>query len=390
MGVRGMNFRFTMALLLLAGAALVRAVEPPKSIQWGPWYLIGPFPNANGKGFDTAYPPEAKVDLAATYDGVSGAKVKWQRKDEFADGQVNDLLPQVQPNTDVAVYLTRLITCAEARDVPVLLGSDDTLTVWLNGVQLLAVNQLRACELGSDRAVLPLRKGENRLLLKVCQAQQGFGFAFAVGSGNAAGSSELLTESQKIGGVNLPAQRPYLNKKQRYPVGNGVLVAVGDANGGWSRLTGPGYTLESNNGMQGESLIRTESMSLEVDDVSKPMVMDMHRAEKTGIYYGAKTLGDVRVHLVDVAPWGEPVLTRVVQVTNTSADQSHRIRVKAMIAPLLTDNNWSLVGETREVNQGVTVATGGREILVAFSDPAGTSTFRDSNLQLTSEVTGIP
>ena len=330
------------------------------------------------------------MDLAATYDGVSGAKVKWQRKDEFADGQVNDLLPQVQPNTDVAVYLTRLITCAEARDVPVLLGSDDTLTVWLNGVQLLAVNQLRACELGSDRAVLPLRKGENRLLLKVCQAQQGFGFAFAVGSGNAAGSSELLTESQKIGGVNLPAQRPYLNKKQRYPVGNGVLVAVGDANGGWSRLTGPGYTLESNNGMQGESLIRTESMSLEVDDVSKPMVMDMHRAEKTGIYYGAKTLGDVRVHLVDVAPWGEPVLTRVVQVTNTSADQSHRIRVKAMIAPLLTDNNWSLVGETREVNQGVTVATGGREILVAFSDPAGTSTFRDSNLQLTSEVTGIP
>ena len=41
------------------------------------WKVIGPFDNTDNKGFESAYPPEAKIDLAAEYDGKRG-KVRWQ------------------------------------------------------------------------------------------------------------------------------------------------------------------------------------------------------------------------------------------------------------------------------------------------------------------------
>jgi REP element-mobilizing transposase RayT len=44
-------------------------------------------------------------------------------------------------------------------------------------------------------------------------------------------------------GIELPPPKPYLNRKQRYPVGNGIMMAVGDGNGGWLRLAGPGYMI---------------------------------------------------------------------------------------------------------------------------------------------------
>ena len=41
------------------------------------WKVIGPFDNTGNQGFETAYPPELKIDLAAEYDGKQG-KVRWQ------------------------------------------------------------------------------------------------------------------------------------------------------------------------------------------------------------------------------------------------------------------------------------------------------------------------
>jgi hypothetical protein len=99
------------------------------------------------------------------------------------------------------------------------------------------------------------------------------------------------SEIPKVG--SLPAQKPYLNQKHRYPVGNGIMMAVGDANGGWTRLAGPGYTVD----MNAASLIKSETISLEVDGADHELTMDIHRAEKTGIYYGVKTYGDLEVSL---------------------------------------------------------------------------------------------
>jgi hypothetical protein len=43
----------------------------------------------------------------------------------------------------------------------------------------------------------------------------------------------MTNVKQEIAGIELPPPKPYLNKKQRYPVGNGIMMAVGD--GAWLR-----------------------------------------------------------------------------------------------------------------------------------------------------------
>jgi hypothetical protein len=42
------------------------------------WYVLGPFDARGMKGFQTSFPPEQKVDLAASYEG-KGQTVSWKR-----------------------------------------------------------------------------------------------------------------------------------------------------------------------------------------------------------------------------------------------------------------------------------------------------------------------
>lgn len=145
----------------------------------GRWYYAGPFDNAGGNGFATAYPPEKEVNLAATYTGRDGAKVAW-KEGSFTDGQVNDLaLFQAPYNENTTVYLYREFETGAGSDIRVSLGSDDTLTVWFNGRQVHAENVARSC--APDQAILTLRTrpGRNTILLKVCQGGGGFAFYFS-------------------------------------------------------------------------------------------------------------------------------------------------------------------------------------------------------------------
>ncbi len=164
-----------------ASLAATEKVLPVTRPAYGPWYAMAPFSNG-GKAFDTAYPPEKAVDLAAECEGAEGRTLRWKRMDAFKDGASNDLMV-FEKNSDACAYLYREIDAPAAMDVPVLLGSDDTLTVWLNGERLLARNVDRGCNLGDDRVTLSLKQGRNQLLLKVCQNGGGWAFAFAVQQG---------------------------------------------------------------------------------------------------------------------------------------------------------------------------------------------------------------
>src|SRR5262245_60103583 len=94
----------------------------------GKWHYIGPFDDSDGRGFDAVYPPEKEVDLNKTYPGKGGAKVGWKEFPNFRVGRVNDLR-RFTSNEHSCVYLTTEVETDEALDLPVALGSDDTLTV---------------------------------------------------------------------------------------------------------------------------------------------------------------------------------------------------------------------------------------------------------------------
>src|SRR5262249_4968876 len=69
-----------------------------------------------------------------------------------------------------------------AVEMPISLGSDDTLTVWLNGEKLLAENVYRAAAADQSRVTLKLKPGKNNLLLKICQGTGDWAFYFAAGT----------------------------------------------------------------------------------------------------------------------------------------------------------------------------------------------------------------
>ncbi len=141
------------------------------------WYLIGPFDNSDGRGFTAAYPPEREIQLDKEYEGKKQQKVRW-REMPFQDGQVQSLLPHFADKTFGVAYLYRAIHAPAAMQLPISLGSDDTLTVWLNGEKIHEENVYRACAADQVRLTLSLRPGVNHLLLKICQGDGEWAFYF--------------------------------------------------------------------------------------------------------------------------------------------------------------------------------------------------------------------
>ncbi len=124
------------------------------------WKLIGPFP-----GRDKAYPPETEQKFDAVYR-EGGKRQRW--RNATADpktGHLN-LAALVAPAENVCAYAYAEIVADSGRDAKLRLGSDDTLTVWLNGTKVYEFNESRGW--GPDQATVPVKlvQGTNRLLIK--------------------------------------------------------------------------------------------------------------------------------------------------------------------------------------------------------------------------------
>ena len=126
--------------------------------------------------------------------------------------------------------------------------------------------------------------------------------------------------------VSLPPQVHYLNTREDFFMGNGYAGAGGPGDGTWNFLVGPDYTCPN--------YLKREEIRLVVDGTEQPLTMDVHRARKTGVFYGTGTNGDVKVTLIDYALLGEPCVARMVQVENLSSHDQHDVSVRAYIEPI--------------------------------------------------------
>jgi hypothetical protein len=150
-------------------------VAPP--VKLGKWHYCGPFSNTGQKGFDKLYPPEQEIDFNKKYPGKGGKEAVWKDGD-FKDGEINSFLPLFEPKADVVVYVYREIEATMATDLPISLGSDDTLTVWFNGQKVLAENVYRACAPDQHQLTLKLKPGKNTMLMKICQGDGDWAYYF--------------------------------------------------------------------------------------------------------------------------------------------------------------------------------------------------------------------
>jgi VCBS repeat protein len=77
--------------------------------------------------------------------------------------------------------VAREITTTGTTEIPLSLGSDDGLAVFVNGERVLADNQQRACAPDQNRVTIRLKPGKNTLLLKVTQGYGDWAFYYAAG-----------------------------------------------------------------------------------------------------------------------------------------------------------------------------------------------------------------
>lgn len=165
--------------------------------QQGPWHLVGPFDNQRGAGLNTAFPPELGVDLKAEYTGFGGRKIRWQMAAHLVDGETHDL-SLFDERDFVTTYLYRTIESPADMAATISVGSDDCVTVWVNGAK---VHDFRAVGGGQvDRDVVPVRlkKGTNTVLLKVSNLRMGYGFSYRLSTLDAAGLERLRNATKEI------------------------------------------------------------------------------------------------------------------------------------------------------------------------------------------------
>ena len=148
------------------------------SMDW--WHIVGPFDNGdNDTGFERVLPPEKSIDLKASYPGKSGP-VRWKTVKPDARGYI-DLQAFYAPDSEQIVsYLYREIESPLDQEATILLGADDCSRLWINGEVVHSSRDHNAAAPEQYTVKAKLKKGVNRILLKINNGGNPHGFYFTI------------------------------------------------------------------------------------------------------------------------------------------------------------------------------------------------------------------
>ena len=140
------------------------------------WHVMGPFP------FNDRPPnrPNLPVDLTANAPGPDGTTLEWKPIPIGGEHGVVDLAKFYGGKGDCSAFATAVLESPVARPARMAVGSDDTLTVWLNGKEVHKFNGNRAYSPETARFDVDLRKGKNLLMVKCGNVGGPWEFSVAV------------------------------------------------------------------------------------------------------------------------------------------------------------------------------------------------------------------
>ena len=162
--------------------------------------VMGPFASPDLQGIDHDFGPEASLaapDLEAGFQGAADRLYHWEAVDtDFSLGfQAIDQVKYCQkrgfPAEAVTLYYLVYADSVAEQDATLLLGSDDSAKVWLNGKEIHAVREDRAVAPGQDKLAVRLLRGRNVIVVKVENHQGPGGVCLSVSS---SASVQLRTE----------------------------------------------------------------------------------------------------------------------------------------------------------------------------------------------------
>lgn len=143
------------------------------------WFLTGPVQDRDGQGLGRELEPERKIDLDKVWR-IGPRRYRWKELPDLTlDGKVN-LLPVFRRGARVLAYAYTEIEVDADREVLFKMGSDDGMACWVNGERVHYVLAGRSLVIDEDVKKVKLRKGRNRVLLKIQQVGGDWGFALRI------------------------------------------------------------------------------------------------------------------------------------------------------------------------------------------------------------------
>ncbi|MHC4503172.1 MAG: HEAT repeat domain-containing protein, partial [Planctomycetota bacterium] len=132
------------------------------------WLGSGPY--TKGQPFNTAYPPE-KPDAQG---------VKWKALTKGVAPLNINLLAAIGPGGNRAAYMKTHVYSSTDQDVRLEMGSDDGIKVWINDKLVHSNPAVRGIRPGEDKAKARLRRGWNKVLVKIAQGGGDWAFCLRI------------------------------------------------------------------------------------------------------------------------------------------------------------------------------------------------------------------
>ncbi|WP_269523608.1 hypothetical protein [Coraliomargarita parva] len=133
------------------------------------WYVIGPWERPQeGKPFEVEFPPEAFLDLDATYSGKIPPGRNEPMKLEWRFVQTENI--RINPPDEIheAVYYGFTeVFCETAMEVTIAIASDDMAKLWINGLVVFEDEGLSRWSLDEGFRTILLKPGYNKVLVRV-------------------------------------------------------------------------------------------------------------------------------------------------------------------------------------------------------------------------------
>lgn len=126
-------------------------------------------------GLDEVFAPEQEIDFGKTYTGAGGQPVKWKTMKTPENGYFS-LWDKVTPYEFVVTYTVSWIYSPADKEVVLMEGSDDGIKVFLNDEPVFRFLDVRIAAPDQDTIPLNLKKGWNKLMLKVENNFGGYAF----------------------------------------------------------------------------------------------------------------------------------------------------------------------------------------------------------------------
>ena len=193
------------------------------------WRIAGPFP---GHDSTMAFPPETVQDFSA-----------WIEKRAAGDTGRLNLGLMFAKNQDAYAYGRAEFHSDSDRDARLVIGSDDTIVVWLNGVKVHTHDGDRAWNADADSVNVRVKQGKNTLLVKcgnntgpwefsVAVTANTMGYGFLKGGAAKFDLADFRDFGRKNGGDVKRGEKLFLDQK-------GLACAKCHAVGGEGGKVGP-------------------------------------------------------------------------------------------------------------------------------------------------------